>query len=377
MNRSITPGQIKTNNRMLVFDYIYQHPSASQQDLIYKLRLSRPTVSSCLSELEEFGMIEKNGQVSSELVGRKAAAYSIVSNYRIAVGVHIHADRITLSAVNLYGEVIRTESEQIPYSNDASYPPAACEKINAFIAELHCEKEQILGVSIVVPGLVSPDGTTVTYGKILDCTGLKAELFTPYLDYPCSFIHDAFSAASAEIWISRTETDAIYLMLSTHFGAASIVGGQIDYGKHGHAATYEHIQLQKSGERCYCGRRGCAETVLSVQSLLKDFDENLDTFFMQARNGNTPESKRWKKYLEHLAHLIQIIHLSSDSDYILSGDLAPYLTQSDIQTIYQLIQKTIPFPDTQDYLHIGRMPMTGISIGGALIMIRHFLEEAI
>lgn len=377
MKKSITPGQIKANNRQLVFNYIYAHPSSSQQDLSYELHLSRPTVSSCLAEFEELGMIEKNGQIANELVGRKAATYSVVSAYRVAIGVHIHADRVSITAVNLYGEVIKTQSHPIPYSNDEDYPVEVCRRIDDFAASLMLKDEQVLGVSIVIPGLVSPDGSYVTYGKILECTGLKAESFGAHLRWPCKFIHDAFSAASAEMWITHTKSDSIYLMLSNHFGAASIIDGKVDDGKHGHAATYEHIQLQKNGERCYCGRRGCAETVLSIQSLLKGFDEDLDTFFMHVRTGKTKESAKWKKYLSYLAQLIEIIHLACDSDYILSGDLAPYISESDIQVLYKQVERAIPFPDTQDYLQVGKMPMSGISIGGALVMVQEFLSHAV
>jgi N-acetylglucosamine repressor len=377
MKKSITPGQIRAGNRQLIYSYIYSHPAVSQQDLAYQLRLSRPTVSSSLAEMEELGMIEKSGQVSSEFVGRKAAAYSIINTYRIAVGVHIHAHHITLSVVNLYGEIIENDHRDLNFINDEACAERICDCVKDFIASTGYPDERILGVSIVLPGLVSPDGTLVTYGKILDCTGLKIEAFSRHLKWHCRFIHDASSAALSELWNSDRYPDSIYLMLSNHFGAAAIVGGKILYGRHGHAATYEHIRLQKTGgETCYCGRKGCAETLLSVQSLLKGFPEDLDAFFANVRAGKKEEAKRWKKYLEDLAHMIRIIHLSTDTDYFLSGDLAPYITQMDVKLLYKLIEGSIPFPEENDYLHVGSMPVSGISIGGALIMVKNFLSHA-
>ena len=87
MKKTITPGLISQNNLKLIYHYIYQESSVSQQDIAYDLRLSRPTVASKISELETKGLIRKEGQISSDLVGRKAAAYSIVPDYRVAVGV--------------------------------------------------------------------------------------------------------------------------------------------------------------------------------------------------------------------------------------------------------------------------------------------------
>ena len=79
----ITPGQIKKTNRQLIYDYIYQRKKVSQQDIAYALRLSRPTVASNLSEMEEAGLVRKNGQLDQDQIGRKAMAYSVVPDYRI------------------------------------------------------------------------------------------------------------------------------------------------------------------------------------------------------------------------------------------------------------------------------------------------------
>ena len=73
MKKSITPGQIKETNRNLVYQHLYKNPDSSQQDISYALRLSRPTVTALLAELEQEGMICKNGVIASAYAGRKAA----------------------------------------------------------------------------------------------------------------------------------------------------------------------------------------------------------------------------------------------------------------------------------------------------------------
>ena len=89
MTKSITPTQIKKNNRSLIYHYLYQHPGSAQQELALQLHLSRPTVASNLSLLESEGRISKSGQIASESAGRKAAAYAIVPDFRIALGVEL------------------------------------------------------------------------------------------------------------------------------------------------------------------------------------------------------------------------------------------------------------------------------------------------
>lgn len=373
MPKRITPGQIKKNNRQEIYDYIYANKSVSQQDISYALRLSRPTVASNLTELEEGGLIYKNGQQDSDQVGRKAVAYSIVADYRIAIGVEVMLDVVKIIAVDLYGQKIQRMVTEIPFQNEDLYFKKVSDIILKFIDSLGISDEKILGIGFAMQGLVAADNTTVVYGVILGCSGLTTEVFTRYLPYPCSFLHDPDAAAMSELWSSPDLTDAIYLSLSRHLGGSMIVKRNIVSGKHGHTATFEHIQAHPRGELCYCGRRGCMETVCSMDALL--CGENPDTFFQQVRSGVPGQVKRWQAYLKNLAGLIGILRLVHDVDFILGGHLAPYFTPEDIRLIYDEVRHTCPFPDNDDYLLISKMPSHNITIGVALPYIQTFLED--
>ena len=84
MAKRITPGQIKKTNRQQIYEYIYRERNVSQQDIAYALRLSRPTVAANIARLEEDGLIYKSGRQDSDQIGRKAAAYSAVPDFRAA-----------------------------------------------------------------------------------------------------------------------------------------------------------------------------------------------------------------------------------------------------------------------------------------------------
>ena len=132
MKKSITPNQIKKNNRNLIYHYIYRHPNVSQQDIAYDLHLSRPTVTTNLSSLEEDGLIAKNGQIDTEYVGRKAAAYAIVPDFRVGIGVEILRKEVKMIAVNLYGEKILRSVYEISYKNEDDYFQKVCQEILSF-----------------------------------------------------------------------------------------------------------------------------------------------------------------------------------------------------------------------------------------------------
>ncbi len=373
MSTRITPGQIKKTNRQQIYDFIWRNRKVSQQNISYELRLSRPTVAANLTEMEENGLICRNGQLDSDQIGRKAVAYSIVPTYRIAIGVEVMRDAVKLIAVDLYGQKIRRVVLDLAFCHHDDYYQELCNHILQFIASLDVQEKQILGIGIAMQGLVSADATTVVYGMILKCSGAKIDSFTRYLPYPCSFIHDPDGAALSELWASPELTDAVYLSLSQHLGGSMISKRQIMTGKHGHTATFEHIIMRPNGTPCYCGNRGCAETLCSMSALLKGDDP--DRFFEQVRSGEKEAVKRWHVYLKNLGRLIAMLHLVQDVDFILGGHLAKYITPEDIRTLYDEIHRSCPFPDTDDFLRLSKMPSHNITIGAALLYIQEFLAD--
>lgn len=371
--KSITPNQIKENNRNLIYQYIYKNRKVSQQDIAYDLRLSRPTVTANLTALEAEGLILRNGQMDTEFVGRKAAAYAVVSGYRISIGVEILRDEVRMIAADLYGERIARREEKIAYKNESAYYEAVCRKILEFKDSLAVSDGQVLGVGFAMQALISPDRQTVVYGRILSCTGLSIGEFTRYLPYPCSFIHDADGAAVSELWVSPELTDAFYLSISRHLGAAIIFKGEIMTGRHGHNATIEHIEMQPEGKACYCGRKGCMETLCSLSALLGE-QESPEPFFEAVRRGEPAFLKRWHHFLGELARAINMLHLVCDADFILGGYLARYLREEDIAFLHDRIREMTPFAESRDFLHISKMAEDNIAVGAALPYIQEFLR---
>jgi predicted ArsR family transcriptional regulator len=116
--RKITPVEIKNNNRKQIYDYIYKHGKVSQNDIAAALRLSRPTIATNVAALEEDGLIFKDGQQDSDQIGRKAAAYSIAADYRIAIGVELTGHHIKVIPVDLYGRKLSRTVWDENFEND-------------------------------------------------------------------------------------------------------------------------------------------------------------------------------------------------------------------------------------------------------------------
>ena len=370
----ITPQSIRQTNRHLIYRYIYENGQVSQQDIYRELRMSRPTVASNLASLEQEDLIFRSGLVDVDMPGRKPVTWSVNSCYKIALGVEILKDFVKIIAIDLYGHALKLEKLPIGYENTESYYRTISANVRKFIAGLKLEDadSKILGIGFALQGLVSEDGTTVIYGEILKCTGLKIDVFTKWLDFPCRFVHEPDGAALSELWVSPELQDAVYLSMSEHLGGALISDRKILNGLHRHSATFEHILACEEGEECYCGKRGCYETVCSKVALLRG--EDPDEFFARVRSGDSEALNRWRVFLEYLGRLIAHLHLLADTKYILGGHLAPYFTDEDIAVLYDYGHKFTPFTEDDDYILLSKMPSHNITIGAALPYIMKFLE---
>ena len=372
MNNTITPGKIRQSNRLQIYHLIYNRRLITQQEICYELHLSRPTVAANLSSLENDGLIKKTGRIDADQVGRKAIAYSIHADYRIAVGTEILPDQIRLHAINLYGETLLHISSEITYQNNGEYYREVCNRIKDFLFSLKADKKQVLGIGIAMQAKIAPDGQSVLYGKLLGNTGLRTEVFSKHLSWPCRFFHEASCAAASELWASPELENALYLSLSSHLGAALISNRVILSGKHGYNSSIEHIQSRTGTKTCYCGRQGCLETLCSVSSLLQD-GESLQDFFDHVRLKDTSAEVRWRDYLFHLASAIEQLHLVFDTDFILGGDLAPFFTGEDIQILYNNIKVSTPYKEDRDFISFSKMPENRVSAGAATPYIWDFL----
>jgi predicted NBD/HSP70 family sugar kinase len=372
MDHSITFKDIKKNNYSLIYHLIYQNEKLSKQEIANQLHLSLPTVTQNLVQLEEKNLIEKSGQFESS-VGRRATAYAICPQARISIGVEILKKTVRILAVDLLGVAFKEEELSLRYSNVDSYYKELSDAVQSFITSLNVVEEQILGIGFAVQALTSIDGQKITYGKILNCTGLDIHVFSQYLNYPCMFAHDAKCAATTELWVGNDIGDAVYLSIGTHLGGAIILNDQIYMGKEGHSGTVEHMTINPNGSSCYCGKKGCMETYCSVNALLEK-GETLDFFFQQLRSGTLSYVERWNCFLDNLAFSINNIHLVINREFILGGHISPYLMKHDIEILHEKVYEKTAFPGNEPFISISRSPENGVPIGAAIPFIQSFLN---
>lgn len=373
--KGLTNISVKKINRSKVYQYIYRKKTTSKRQIVQDLQMGLSTVSQNLNLLEQDGLIEKNGYFEST-GGRKANAIQIVSDFRISIGIGILKNMFHITAVDLYGNALYTNTIPFPYSNTPDYYKQVTDKIKEFIATNQYDEEKILGVSIATQGITSPDHSTVLYGNIMNNTGMILEDFSRYLPYPCYLEHDSKSAAFLELWKHPELDSAVVFLLNRNLGGAIITNHQIHQGSSMHSGTIEHICINPDGPLCYCENRGCLETYCSANALEQAAGMNIKDFFSLLREKKSPQlTQIWKDYLHHLAFAMKNLNLIIDAPIIISGYLAPYFLEDDIAYLTKHINVSSTFALNKEHIFVGTNGQYTPAIGAALFYVNQFIHS--
>jgi predicted NBD/HSP70 family sugar kinase len=125
-------------------------------------------------------------------------------------------------------------------------------------------------------GLLRNSNTTCLNGKALSrdlSEILEAEVVVSN-DANC------FALAEARWGVGREDTSLesiLGLIIGTGVGAGLVVNGELLVGANGNAGEWGHNQLEEDGIVCYCGQKGCVETVISGPALERYYNSRSGT----------------------------------------------------------------------------------------------------
>lgn len=371
--KGFTTITLKKMNRSNVYRCIYKKKQTSKQQLVQDLQMGLSTVSQNLNVLEKEGLIKKAGYFDST-GGRKAQAIQIVPDFRLSIGIGILKHMFHIVAIDLYGNCICTDTISVPYSNTADYYDQVADNITHFILRNHYDPKKILGISVATQGIVSPDHSTVTYGSIMNNTGMNLKDFSSRLPYPCRLEHDSKSAAYLELWNQSELDSAVIFLLNRNMGGAIIANHTIHHGISMHSGTIEHMCINPDGPVCYCGSRGCLETYCSADALEKSAGLPAKEFFPLLRQKKSPHLQLvWEDYLNHLAFAMKNLNMVIDAPAILSGYLAPFFIEEDIAYLLERINSSSPFELGREHIYVGTHGQYTPAIGAALFFVDQFI----
>lgn len=184
-------------------------------------------------------------------------------------------------------------------------------------------------VGIGTPGTVDPASGLMRGANTTSLNGqpLQSDLSTR-LGIPVHMANDAncFALAEARLGAGKGSRIVFGIIMGTGVGGGLVVDGKVLNGRQGIAGEWGHNLLEPDGLDCYCGRKGCVETVLSGPFLERFYEsfsgqrKRLPEIVAGWRAGNDPHAATTLTHLfESFGKAIGPIVNVLDPDVIILG----------------------------------------------------------
>ena len=293
---------------------------------------------------------------------------------KVALGIDITLNHVTIVAVNLQGTIVASARQRKRFESTDAYYGYVGEALGELVETAGFREDQILGVGIGLPVLVDADRKSILFSKIIDPGDCAFENFSKYIPYQIRLYNDANAAAFTESWAGKEAGNAFYLMLSNNVGGSMIIDGAVYSGDNQRSGEVGHVTLVPGGKPCYCGQKGCVDAYLAATNLAGLTDGNLQAFFEGLKAGETTLVREWEQYLDHLASTVNILRLLLDCDIILGGYVGEYL-EPYLEILRRKTVERNMFSVSGDYLRTGSYKKESIAAGAALNFITEFLAS--
>lgn len=287
-------NDIKSTNLQTVLDILLQTDGLSRIELARKMGCDNTTVSRAVRELIARGIVMPAGKNEQEH-GRPRVMLRLNPDGPAVIGISLEADRITGVLTDLRGEV--RNRDQVVFN----VPPDReqfLSQIQAVIRRLKLVAgDRLTGIGVAAFGSYSGlDFILENAAAFPSLNGLNLRTFLERAAGSGPVICDHLVARMSFLTRMYPEFNAGSVMLiSADSGIGSLIAenGRFLFARNNHGGELGHSICIPDGPLCGCGRRGCLETVASVNSLLQacrsrlgNPDLNFEQLCLRFQNGD-------------------------------------------------------------------------------------------
>jgi len=250
-------------------EYIRCHGPCSRGDIASDLHITLPTASGLVRDLLQRGLVIEDGFRDSS-GGRPAAKVRLNAARAFVVGIHISMRTIRAALLDLEGNVVASQSQPAAGAVEETLRTIrAC--TDTILAEISPRKPAAIGIG--VSGVIRPGGRVARdFPDAERWNDLPlADTIEDYYDIRPRVLNDVHAAALGELRLGacRNVKNFVFLHMGDGIAAGIVIGGAVHRGATSNAGGVGHIVLEQNGPLCYCGNRGCLESLASPRALVE------------------------------------------------------------------------------------------------------------
>lgn len=265
---------MRRQNLASLVQHLHRYGSTSRSTLTSLLSLNRSTIAALVADLTARGLVSEAAPEEHGGTGRPSNVVRLRSDRVVALAIEVEVNSLGVALVGIGGEVIA--KKRVPYARPApkvATVMALLPKITRELLDL-LPNAVVAGVGVGVAGIVRHTDGLVHHAPNLGWRDvpLGAEVAaTLHLDVPVHVGNDADLGAIAEhargagVGID----DLVFVSSEVGVGSGVLSGGELLTGADGYFGELGHLPLFPRGLQCRCGARGCWETEVGSQALLR------------------------------------------------------------------------------------------------------------
>lgn len=263
--------QIKQINAGVVYRLIDSYGPISRIALSKLARLAPASITKIVRELVEAHLVTETEYEENGQRGRPAIGLVVETQAWHFLSVRVGHGAMTLALRELSSKLIIEET--VPLAAQAQEPLLVrlLQGIDQFFNRHQHLLERLTAIAVTLPGIIDPAAGIVHRMPWYNVNNMAlGPAISEHIGVPAYLQHDicAWTMAEALYGAARGCSDVIQIVIDHNVGAGVITGGTLLHGGSRSLVEIGHTQVEPYGKRCYCGNRGCLETVAGIESIL-------------------------------------------------------------------------------------------------------------
>ncbi|WP_410015066.1 ROK family protein [Sodalis sp. C49] len=264
--------QIKQTNAGVVYRLIDSFGPISRIALSKLARLAPASITKIVRELVEAHLVTETEYQENGLRGRPAIGLVVDTQAWHFLSVRIGHGTMTLALRELSSKLIVEDTVPLPATAPEPLLVRLIQTIDQFFIRHQHQLERLTAVAVTLPGIIDAAAGMVHRMPWYDVNNMAlGPALSEHIGVPAYLQHDicAWTMAEALYGAARGCNDVIQIVIDHNVGAGVITGGTLLHGGSRSLVEIGHTQVEPYGKRCYCGNRGCLETVAGIESILE------------------------------------------------------------------------------------------------------------
>ncbi|SHO66673.1 Sugar kinase of the NBD/HSP70 family, may contain an N-terminal HTH domain [Pseudoxanthobacter soli DSM 19599] len=263
----------KLINVWVVFEAIRIHGPVPRTGIAEITGLSKQATSDLVDELLTLGFVREE-KSAERRVGKPPKPIAINPDGAFTIGFHVDYGRLTAIVMNLGGDVLLSQTQPLGEVRAPAVAEILTETAARILREaagepLRLDSARFLGVGLATAGPFAVKG--INPPRLPGWDGAElVRLLRASSGLPVSLANDGQCAVTAESRFgeaARKLKNFVYVYLGNGLGTGIMLEGAAFGGANGNAGEFGHMISVPGGQPCICGKRGCLETYVSMDSL--------------------------------------------------------------------------------------------------------------